>query len=277
MTPKIKTAVIPVAGRGTRIMPLTLHQPKGMVNIVDRPLVHYVIDEVIAAGITRIIMVTSPEQTEFQLYVEYLLKKDPEWQKKHLTFEFAVQEKPLGDGDALWSARRLIKDEPFLVCFSDDLLIDKRPPLKTLTDFYEKTGAPIVVLEPVPKTKVSSYGVVKAKTDKNYKPLYKIEDVVEKPTIEDAPSNLTVIGRYVVTPKLYSLLEKQYPYQGKEIKLAGALKLYAQSGQPLYGWEFPGLRFDAGSKIGILKAQAYFGTYHQELGPEFKKFLKKLQ
>ncbi len=270
---KVKKAIVPVAGLGIRVMPLTLHQPKAMIGIVDRPIIHYVLDEIVAAGVREIIFVTGPNQPEFKKYISYL-ESNPEWQKLKVKFEFVVQQEPLGNGDAVYAARSFIKNEPFLVCFGDDLLADKNPPLKTLVGLFQKTGAPIVTLEPVPGQLVSSYGVVRSIPSPLAKDLHLITDVVEKPEIGKAPSNLTIIGRYILTPAIFQEIKALYPYQGKEIALAHALKNYAAGGDKLYGWHFRGKRFDAGSKIGILKAQVYFGLRHKDFGPEFQKYLK---
>ena len=275
---RIKTAILPVAGLGTRVMPLTLHQAKGMIGIVDRPMVHYVIDEIASAGVKHIVIVHGPNQKEFEAYVDYL-EQDPSWKKLNVKFDFVVQENPRGNGDAIYIAKNFVKNDPFLVCFGDDLLADKKPPLKTFLNLFAKVAAPMVMLEPVPKKLVSRYGVVRARKDANQKDLYKISDVVEKPKPEDAPSNLTIIGRYVLDKKTLDYVGKLYSNQklGKDaILLAEALKNYANDGHPLYGWHFRGRRFDGGSKIGILKAQAYFGIHHKELGPEFRKFLSSI-
>ncbi len=256
-------------------MPLTLHQPKAMIGIVDRPMIHYVIDEIAAAGIRRIIIVAGPQQHEFKRYVEHLEKS---WDKKYkIQFQFAVQKNQWGNGDAIYAARHLLKNEPFLVCFSDDLLVDAVPPMQTLVKLFHKTQSPIVTLERVPKSRVSSYGVVKATKHGVSEHAYRISDVVEKPKISEAPSNLTIIGRYVLTPEILAHIGNLYPYRGREIGLADALKNYARAGNELCGWLFQGTRFDAGSKLGILKAQAYFGTHHKEFGAEFVRYLKNLR
>ncbi len=276
---KVKVAILPVAGMGTRVMPLTLHQAKGMIGIVDRPIVHYVIDEIVAAGIKHIIIVRGPDQTEFEKYVEYL-EQSPDWKKLGVKFDFVVQKNLWGNGDAIFIAKRFLKSGPFLVCFGDDILTDKKPPLKTMVDFFHKIKAPIVALEPVPLKMVSRYGVVEATKDYKNKDIHKISDVVEKPKPEEAPSNLTIIGRYVLDRKVMEYignLYKQHKVGKDAILLAEALKNYANDGHPLYGWHFRGKRFDGGSKIGILKAQAYFGIHHKELGPEFKKYLRSIR
>lgn len=273
---KVKTAILPVAGLGTRVMPLTFHQPKAMIGIVDRPMIHYVIDEIVSAGIRHIIIVHSPNQTEFKKYIDYL-KNDPQWKNLKVRFDFVAQKKQIGNGDAIYAAKKYIKNGPFLVAFSDDLLADKKPPMQTLVSLFQKSRAPVIMLDLVPKKLVHRYGVVKIKKSK-LKDVYQILDVVEKPKVEEAPSNFTIIGRYVLTPKLLGYIEKLYPYRdGKEIGLADALKNYTEDGHKLYGWHFRGKRFDAGSKIGILKAQTYFGLLHKDLGPEFKEYLKTIK
>ncbi|OGY62955.1 MAG: hypothetical protein A2745_00330 [Candidatus Harrisonbacteria bacterium RIFCSPHIGHO2_01_FULL_44_13] len=276
MKNKITKAILPVAGLGTRVMPLTLHQPKAMIGIVDRPVVHYVIDEMISAGIKEIILVISPRHSEFKKYISYLLRQDPAWRK--IIFRVVTQKTPLGNGDAIFVARRFIKNEPFLVGFGDDLLADINPPLKQLTSLFHKIKAPILVLESVPKKLVSRYGVVKIKKAGVHRDIYQITDIIEKPSPEKAPSNLTVVGRYILTPKILEEIKKLYPTakRGKELYLTDALKTYLRDGGKIYGWHFRGARFDCGSKIGILKAQAYFGTRHPEFKKEFKKYLKKI-
>lgn len=277
MKSKITKAVLPVAGLGTRVMPLTIHQPKGMIAIVDKPVVHYVVDELIAAGIKEIIFVVSPNQWQFKKYFAYLIKKDPAWAK--VKFRITFQKKLLGNGDAIFVARKFTKNEPFLVGFGDDLLTDASPPLKQLVNFFHKMKSPMLVLESVPKKLVSRYGVVKIKKTGVHRDIYQITDVIEKPSPEKAPSNLTIVGRYVLTPKILEEIKKLYPEtkRRRELYLADALKNYIRDGGKIYGWHFRGTRFDCGSKLGVLKAQAYFGLRHPEFKKEFKKFLERVQ
>ncbi len=271
---KIKKAILPVAGMGTRIMPLTLHQPKAMVGIVDRPMIHYMIDEVIEAGINHIIIVAGPRQKEFKRYISHL-QKNPEWRNRRVKFSFVVQKTPAGNGDAIYVAKKYIDSAPFVVCFSDDLLADKINPVKKMMEIYQENDGPVILLEPVPAQEVSKYGVVDA-IKANSDDLFLIRDVAEKPRPEDAPSNLTIIGRYILNKEILQEIGKLYPAKkGKEIGLADALKNYARRGGRLYGWQFRGMRFDAGSKLGILKAQAYFGLKHKDIGPEFQKYLSE--
>lgn len=271
---KINIAVLPVAGLGARVMPLTLHQPKAMIGIVDRPMIHYTLHEMTKAGIKRVIMIISPEQTHFKLYTDYL-NRDPEWRKLKIKFEFVTQKKQIGNADPVWLARRYLKNRPFIVAFPDDLLVSPRPATSALIAAYHRTRAPMVLLERIPKSQVFRYGVVKASKIKNAD-IFQIHDVVEKPSVQKAPSNLTIVGRYVLTPEIMKIISQLYPYRGKEIGIADALKIYAQQGGKVYGWLFKNHRFDAGSKLGILKAQAYFGLHHPEMKKEFRKFLKRL-
>ena len=224
--------------------------------------------------IKKIIIVAGPNQPEFKKYIKHL-KKDRSWLKLKVEIIFTFQRKLRGNGDAIMAAKKFIKNKPFLVCFSDDLLVDKFPPMKKFLNIFEEVDSPVVVLEPVEKKFVHRYGIVRHEKTQN-KDLYLIKGVVEKPSPKKAPSNLSIIGRYVLTPAILKELAKLYPYKGKEIGIADALKNYAAKGGRIYGWHFRGKRFDAGSKTGLLQAQTYFGLHHKEIGPEFKKYLKSL-
>jgi UTP--glucose-1-phosphate uridylyltransferase len=280
MKKMIKKAVIPVAGRGTRIMPLTLHQPKAMVGIIDRPIIHYVIDEVVAAGIKDITLIVGSHQNQkhFSQYLTYL-KKDPEWQK--IRFRTAIQKKPLGNGHAILAARHIIGQEPFLLLWSDDIIAPKsneRPAMAQLIDFYEELKAPIIALEAFPWKSVSRMGVVDAVRVPKRARLYKVNALVEKPPLNKAPSNLTIDGRYVITPDIVENLEellRKNKFKAGELWLTDALALRLKKGSPIYGWRYPNHRFDCGSKIGIAKAQAYFALHHKEFKTEFRRYLKK--
>lgn len=262
-------------------MPLTLHQPKGMVHVVDRPIVHYVVDEAVAAGINRIIFIINPRQRQFRQYFDFLLKRDPgEW--KRVRFEFAIQKTPLGNGHAILSARKLIKNEPFLLLWSDDIIVpekEKNPPMATLVNFFKLTGEPIIALEKFPKKELSRMGVVKAQPTGIADDFYRISTIVEKPAPGTEPSNLTIAGRYVITPVIMenlAVLLKQRKFRKGELWLTDALSMHIEKGGRIFGWRYPNKRFDCGSKMGILKAQAYFGIHHQEFGKEFRKYLRTL-
>lgn len=274
---KIDVAVVLTAGKGMRVMPLTLHQPKAMIGIVDRPIIHYVVDEIIAAGIRHVIIVASPDhRSTLEKYLEYQ-RKNPEWASRGIRFDFAIQKLPKGQGDAILSARAIINNRPFLLCFSDDLLIAQKAPLQTLVKIFEKNPYPIIALERVPWEDVPRYGVVKTE-NRVRPPLHEIVDVVEKPSRESAPSNLSIIGRYIITPDLLPLIEMigKNLTAGKENYITDAFRMRLQSKKRILGWEFKGQRFDCGSKIGLLKAQVYFGVHHPDFREEMKSYVKTI-
>lgn len=276
---KITKAVLPVAGMGTRVMPLTLHQPKAMIGIVDKPMIHYIIDELLAAGIRHFILIISPHQKEFRKYFRYLVTRDSEWDKMGITFDFIVQKKAIGNGDALMRARRFIKrGERFVVAFSDDILGEKGILIKNMIKVSERTGGNIIALQKVALKDVTKSGIV-SRIRQSAK-LCRIADIVEKPSQNEAPSRMAIIGRYILDSRIFKHIQKLYspsnrPSKGQEVHIADALSLGIRAGERAYGWEFKGKRFDAGSKIGILQAQVYFGLHHPELRKEFKSFLKK--
>lgn len=257
---KVTKAILPVAGKGTRVMPLTLHQPKAMIAVADKPIVHYIIDELVASGITEIILVLGPNQEVFKQYINYL-QQDHSWNK--IKFSFAYQKEALGDGDAIYLARKFIKKgEPFSISFCDDIFGSKEPPTKLLIDHFIKTGSPTILLEKVPMESVGKYGVIKP-GPKKIKKFRSIVDLVEKPSMAEAPSNLTIVGRYVMPYEIFDYLKKLYPKKEREIKLAYALKKYLSGeNKTLWGLENGHLRFDCGSKEGLIQAQAYFAIRH---------------
>jgi UTP--glucose-1-phosphate uridylyltransferase len=278
---KITQAVIPIAGRGKRLIPFTLHQPKALIGIVDRPVIHYIIDEAILGGVRHIVIVVSPSQKKsIDQYLDFL-KSDPEW--KSVKFSIAVQKEPLGNGHAVLAAAHLLDDAPFFVLWSDDVftsLPKHEPLLKTLVGYYQKILEPVVVLERVPRKDVAQYGVVAAKKINGSRNFYELSDIVEKPKIQEAPSTLTAPGRYLLTPailKNIKTLVRQKRFVRGEIWLVDALKMHLENGNKLYGWECPHERFDCGSKMGVLKAQVHFATLHEEFRKEFKKYLKALK
>jgi len=276
MNMKITKAVIPVAGLGTRVMPLTLHQPKAMIGIADRPMIHYVIDEMLSVGITEFIIVAGPKQKEFKAYLEYL-KKEPEWKKLDLQFRFVIQDNPKGNGDAILRAKKILKPkEDFIVAFPDDIIPVKQSGVKELVKDFYIYKSPAILLEKTPKKLLSRYGVVNpAKQSGNH---CRIADIVEKPKPEKAPSNLTIIGRYVLPYEIFPYLKTivENTPNNKEAYLTDAFKLYIQKRGALSGRIFRGLKFDGGSKIGILKAQAYFSYHHPQFKKEFREYLSKL-
>lgn len=285
---KIKKAIIPVAGMGTRFLPATKAQPKEMLAVVDKPIIQYIVEEATAAGIEEIIFVTAigkraiedhfgrAFELEYRLEQKKKIKelKDIKQIGKLAKFGFVRQAKPLGDGHAILSALPFIdRHEPAAVLFGDDIIDAKKPALKQLMEVYEKYGDPVVALDEVPKKMVSNFGVIDGiQLDDQ---TWQIKRFVEKPPVEKAPSNLIVIGRYIITPEIYDLLETQTPGPDGEIRLANAFATHLKNGKAMYGCNFKGTWYNCGDKLGFIKAQVELGLKHKEVGPELKKYLKK--
>jgi len=271
---KVKTAVIIVAGLGTRLMPLTLHQPKAMVSVVDRPIIHYLIDELVSAGIKNFIIVHGANQESIKKYTAYL-KNEPEWKKYRLNFKFTLQKELRGSANALLAAEKLVNNEPFLVYFGDDILEDRIQPAKIFMRYFSKVRTPILLLQKIPKRLSIKYAIVKpVKISKDF---YKILEIEEKPKPQNAKSNLGAMGRFLLTPDIFNAIRKSEKIfrNKKEIAVADAIQVYLQSGGRVHGWVYNGRHFDCGSKIGLIQAQIYFGLKHSQLRNEFKKISQK--
>lgn len=270
-------AILPVAGLGTRLMPLTVHQPKALVGIADKPMVYYALEEARVLGADEVIFVISPHQLQLKQYLKSL--------SMNRRVHFAVQEEQLGNADAIFKAKPFLRNEPASVFFCDDILVPGIPIMREAINLSRKTASPALILEPVPKFLVSQYGVVKIKKSikgrfAGCSAAYEIQDIIEKPLATEAPSNLGVIGRYVLTPEIFKAIQKLYPANHRkldsEIGITDALRLHLQSGGKVYGLVFDGHRFDCGSKIGLLKAHAYFSVNHKEFGKELRGYIKTL-
>ncbi|MCL4427200.1 UTP--glucose-1-phosphate uridylyltransferase GalU [Patescibacteria group bacterium] len=287
---KVKKAILPVAGLGTRFLPATKAQPKEMLPIVDKPVIQYLVEEAVQSGIEEVIFVTGrgkraiEDHFDHAMELEYILdskgKTAVKEQLRHIAelahFAYVRQKEARGDGDALLQARHLLNGESVAVLFGDDIIDNpRRPALRQLLDVYEKYQAPVIALTTVPRKDVHLYGVVKAK--KVAPGTFQILDIVEKPDGKDAPSNQVIVGKFVLTPVVFEELST-IPYKpGSEIKLTGdALRQYIQHGGMVYGYTIEGTRYDCGSKIGFLKAVVDFGLKHPEVKKEFKKYLKSL-
>ena len=284
---KIRKAIIPVAGFGTRFLPATKAQPKEMLPVVDKPVIQYIVEEAVESGITDIILVTSDNKRAVEDHfdrnfeLEYRLKakgktdalKEVQNISKLATFTYVRQSEPLGDGHAILQAAHLVGDEPVAVLFGDDIVAnEKEPCLKQLMNAYEKYESPVIAIEEVPESDVSKYGIIKG-TQKEDR-VQQIEELVEKPDQDKAPSNLAIIGKYIITPEVLSALKEATPSDDGEIRLIDALKLVVKN-TPIYGYQFQGTRYDCGSKLGFLKATVEFGLTHKELNGEFKKFIQE--
>ena len=293
MNAKVRKAVFPAAGLGTRFLPATKAQPKEMLPLVDKPLIQYGVEEAIHSGVQNIIIVTGRGKTAIEDHfdvsfeLEHLLetrgKKDllatVRAVSDMINVAYVRQKEALGLGHAVLRARELVGDEPFAVILSDDVIDAEVPALRQLLDVYEFYGAPVLALMEVPKDSISAYGVVDAEPVSHHgggDRLYRIRNLVEKPKAKDAPSNLAIIGRYVLTPDVFRSLETIEPGSGGELQLTDGLKHTLRS-RPIYGYRFEGTRYDAGDKLGFLKATVEFALKRYDLGEDFRAYLKSLQ
>jgi UTP--glucose-1-phosphate uridylyltransferase len=289
----IRKAVLPVAGLGTRFLPATKAQPKEMLPIVDKPLVQYAAEEVAASGVPMVIFVTGrgkdviEDHFDVSFELEHQLagrgKDDLRAQMRSISGLLQViyvrQKEALGLGHAILTARDLVGEEPFAVLLSDDIIDAHVPCLKQMIDVFEHYGRSVVAIQKVKRSAVSSYGIIKGKPvpDSQWKGrLYSIEDLVEKPAPADAPSDLAIIGRYILTPGIFAELSSTGRGAGGEIQLTDALhRLLAK--EPIYGYVFDGKRYDAGDKLGFLEATVELALKRKDLGKPFRKYLKTLK
>jgi UTP--glucose-1-phosphate uridylyltransferase len=284
---KVRKAIFPAAGLGTRFLPATKASPKEMLPLVDKPMIQYVVEEAVAAGIEHIIMITGrgkraiedhfDKNVELEFYLEEKGKtktlRAVEEISNLVSFVYVRQKEPLGLGHAVLCARDLIGNEPFAVMLGDDIIDAPVPALGQMLDVYNEHHASVLALQEVPEEKIHLYGVIKG--DKVDRGIYRIQHMVEKPPREEAPSNLAIIGRYILTPRVFEFLENQRRGVGGEIQLTSALQRLAEV-EPVYGYCFDGKRYDAGSKIGFLQATVELGLKNSDLGPAFKEYLKDL-
>jgi len=288
---KIRKAIIPVAGLGTRFLPATKAQPKEMLTLVDKPVIQYIVEEAVAAGIEEIIFVTSvgkraiEDHFDRNFELEYRLAQQKNKKKeleevtrvgKLAKFAFVRQAKPLGDGHAILSALPFIeKHEPVAVFFGDDVIESKQPAIKQLIEVYEKYQDPVVGVFEVPKKNVSRFGIVAG--TKLSPQVWEVKELVEKPSVEKAPSNLAIVGRYIITPELMDFLKKQKPDNDGEIRLANACTSYLKSKRAMYSCVIQGAWLDCGTKINFLKATVAVALTNPEVKEEFAKYLKGLK
>ncbi len=285
-TKKVLKAVFPVAGLGTRFLPATKSIPKEIMTLVDRPLIQYAIDEARAAGIKEFIFVTSRGKSALEDYFdnapeleaalrrsgkEQLLDALKETNMDSGAIAYVRQNRPLGLGHAVWCARRLIGNEPFAVLLPDDVIAADKPCLQQMVEAYEQTGGNMVAAMEVPPARTSAYGVLDVAEDLGS--IVQVKGMVEKPKSEDAPSNLAVIGRYILTPRVLSNLNRMKQGAGGEIQLTDAISEEAKKPDQVFGFRFRGQRYDCGSKAGFLQATVAFGLARDELRDEFSAYL----
>ena len=290
---KIRKAVFPAAGLGTRFLPATKAQPKEMLPLVDKPIIQYVIEEAVASGIQNIIIVTGRGKNAIEDHfdVSYELEKILEARGKTDLLEqvrsiselihvsYVRQKEALGLGHAILMTRELVNDEPFAVFLGDDIIESDTACMKQMMEVYDRMHASVVALEEVPPEEISRYGVIDGTPVEGHwrsGKIFKINNMVEKPSRESAPSNLAIIGRYILTPDILDCLEQTRAGAGGEIQLTDALKNLLNH-QPIYGYQFEGKRHDAGDKLGFLKATVEFALKRKDLGGPFREYLKSLK
>lgn len=284
---KITKAIIPAAGLGTRFLPATKAQPKEMLPIVDKPTLQYIIEEAVESGIEDILIITGrnkksiedhfDKSVELELTLEKRGKQELLEQVRNITdmanIHYIRQKEPKGLGHAIYCAKNFIGNEPFAVFLGDDIVDSKKPCLKQMIEVYEELKTTVLGVQEVGIDEVMKYGIVKGNNIKDR--LYNVEDLVEKPSKEEAPSNIAIMGRYIITSEIFEILENTKPGKGGEIQLTDALKELAKR-QAMYAYNFEGKRYDAGDKLGFLKATVEFALKRDGLKDEFKKYLINL-
>ncbi|HJM83566.1 MAG TPA: UTP--glucose-1-phosphate uridylyltransferase GalU [Nitrospinota bacterium] len=286
---KITKAVFPVAGMGTRFLPATKASPKEMLSLVDKPLIQYVVEEAVDAGIEQIIFVTGRSKNSIEdhfdrsVELELLLERKGDTKKldliRHISemceFSYVRQKEPKGLGHAILKAKNLVGDQPFAVLLGDDIIhTEKDPAIGQLIRVHEQTNSPVIAVERVPENEVSAYGVIDPESAEGR--LNKIKGMVEKPPLDKAPSNLAIIGRYILSPEIFDFIESTAPDAQGEVQLTTALNDFLQHG-PIYGYEFEGTRYDAGDKLGFLKATVEYALRSDKLGDRFRSYLSSLE
>jgi len=285
MSSVIRKAVFPAAGLGTRFLPATKAQPKEMLPLVDKPIIQYGVEEAVASGIDNIILVTgrgkNAIEDHFDVSVElesFLEARGKQEQLDEIrkisnliNFSYVRQGEPLGLGHAVLVTKALVGDEPFAVILGDDVIDAEPPAIRQMIDVFNEVEGPVLAIERVPRETVSSYGIIDAE---EIKPgVYRIRDMIEKPPVDEAPSNLAIIGRYVLTPDIFPALETIGKDRTGEIQLTNGLRHLLES-RPVYGCRIDGVRHDTGNKLGFLKAVVYFALRRPDLADQFRKYLR---
>ncbi|HEY4088794.1 MAG TPA: UTP--glucose-1-phosphate uridylyltransferase GalU [Bryobacteraceae bacterium] len=290
---KVRKAVFPAAGLGTRFLPATKAQPKEMLPLVDKPIIQYGVEEAIQSGITNIIMVTGRGKTAIEDHfdvsfeLEHLLetrgKKDlldlVHQVSDLINVAYTRQKEARGLGHAVWCAKEMVGGEPFATVLADDVIDAETPCIRQLLDIYEFFSAPVLAVMEVPKESISAYGCIDAEPvshNGSKSKVYRIRDLVEKPAPDKAPSNLAIIGRYILTPDIFDAIDHIEAGAGGEIQLTDALRYQLRS-RPIYALKFDGKRYDAGDKLGFLKATVEFALRRHDMGGPFREYLKSLK
>jgi UTP--glucose-1-phosphate uridylyltransferase len=292
MPKRVRKAVFPAAGMGTRFLPATKAQPKEMLPLVDKPIIQYAIEEALQAGIEDIIIITGRGKNAIEDHfdVSFELEKKLEASGKPdllaqvravsemASIAYVRQKEALGLGHAILMARDLVGDEPFAVLLADDVIEGPKPCIRQLMDVHSEMGSSVIAIQQVAPEAISSYGVISGEPIPHANVadhLFLIKSLVEKPPPDQAPSNLAIIGRYVLEPEIFESLAATQAGKGGEIQLTDALRLYLEN-HAIYGYKFEGTRYDTGDKLGFLKATVEFALLRQDLGPDFRQYLKQL-
>ncbi|MBI0578265.1 UTP--glucose-1-phosphate uridylyltransferase GalU [Neobacillus cucumis] len=283
---KVRKAIIPAAGLGTRFLPATKAQPKEMLPIVDKPTLQYIIEEAVASGIEEILIITGrnkksiedhfDKSVELELELEARGKFDLLAEVRRISemvnIHYIRQKEPKGLGHAIYCAKSFIGNEPFAVLLGDDIVYSEKPCLKQMIEKYEEYKTTILGVQEVAAEDTDKYGIIEGKEIEER--IYKVKGLVEKPASDSAPSNIAILGRYIINPAIFELLEKTKPGKGGEIQLTDALKELAQK-EAMYAYVFEGKRYDVGDKQGFLQATVEFALRRDDLREEFLKYLKK--
>ena len=281
---KVRKAIIPAAGLGTRFLPATKAQPKEMLPIVDKPTLQYIIEEAVNSGIEEILIITGRNKKSIEDHFDKSVELELELEKKNkidlleqvrkisdmVNIHYIRQKEPLGLGHAIYCAKSFIGEEPFAVLLGDDIVYSDKPCLKQMIEAYDEYKTTILGVQEVPDEDVSKYGIVSGMHIEDR--VYKVKDLVEKPSIENVPSNIAILGRYIINPAIFEILEHTKPGKGGEIQLTDALKELAQK-EAMYSYKFVGRRYDVGDKQGFLEATVEYALRRDDLREEFLKYL----
>ena len=286
MKKRVRKAIIPAAGLGTRFLPATKSQPKEMLPIVDKPTLQYIIEEAVNSGIEEILIVTGRSKKSIEDHFDRSIELEIELEQKGkldmlkivqdisnmVDIYFIRQKEPKGLGHAIYCAKSFVGDEPFAVLLGDDIVDSDKPCLKQLIGAYDEYNTSILGVQEVAKENTDKYGILDVKHIEDR--VYKVKDMVEKPKVEKAPSNIAILGRYIITPAIFEILKNQKPGKGGEIQLTDALKTLGEH-EAIYAYNFEGKRYDVGDKLGFLKATVDYALKRRELKSDFIEFLKE--
>ncbi|MCM3115324.1 UTP--glucose-1-phosphate uridylyltransferase GalU [Neobacillus sp. MER 74] len=283
---KVKKAIIPAAGLGTRFLPATKAMPKEMLPIVDKPTIQYIVEEAIESGIEDIIIVTGKGKRAIEDHFDSAFELEENLARKekfelleevrkpgNVDIHYIRQKEPRGLGHAIWCARKFIGNEPFAVLLGDDIVQAKVPSLKQLMNIYDKVGSSVIGVQPVPMEETNRYGIIDPSRQDGR--MYEVRNFVEKPPVELAPSNLAILGRYILTPEIFDLLENQETGSGGEIQLTDAIQRL-NSIQDVFAYDFEGIRYDVGEKFGFIKTTIEMALSREELREQLLEYLVKL-